>query len=215
MQRRHSSSASCPVRRLVVGDTFVAIDAGLAVLQWPARGFLARGFCFVVVHAPERVAVAALERVVGLHAGPLALGEVQALGLEFLARVDAADGLAVELARWPGSCAASSGSIPWARDSRGKWRARRCGWCSGSCSRNTPCRRCRASRGSRCRMPLVGGFDGRVETAPEHDADGHADHQQGQQRPAARGRAQSVRQRPGLVHAGVPLSRRRAACSRR
>jgi hypothetical protein len=42
------------------------------------------------------------------------------------------------------------GPTPWARGSRGRWRARRCGSGSGWCC-GTPRRRCPSSRGTRCR----------------------------------------------------------------
>src|SRR5688500_20375912 len=77
-------------------DTLVAVDAGLAALGDPGgeRGGVRVGGALALareVHADELVAVAALARVVGLHALPLPAGELQALGDELLARVDGAE----------------------------------------------------------------------------------------------------------------------------
>ena len=83
----------------LVGDALMAIDAGLAVALGHFM-LLARALLLLFpVHAHHAVAVAALQRVVRLHAFPLAFGQLEPLGLELLARVHAAGDLAVELAR--------------------------------------------------------------------------------------------------------------------
>src|SRR5512134_2174559 len=84
--------------RLGVRDAFVAVDARVLVLHRQLVLALGALLLHLGVHALQAVAVAALERVVGLHALPLALGEREALGLELLPGVDGAGDLAPHLA---------------------------------------------------------------------------------------------------------------------
>lgn len=86
---------------LLVGDALVAVDAGLAVALRQLVLLPRALFLHLAVHALEAVAVAALARARALHALPLVLGQLQALGLELLRRVDGAHELAVEfLVAW-------------------------------------------------------------------------------------------------------------------
>src|SRR6185436_15753318 len=83
-----------------VGDALVAVDAGL----FPARQVgRMHGLCAHAlpreVHGLVVVAVAALERVVGLEARPFVARELQPLALELLGRVDGAEDLAPDFLR--------------------------------------------------------------------------------------------------------------------
>src|SRR5262245_10219341 len=85
-----------------VGDALVAIDAGLVariVTRGERGGMRFRGALALAreVHRQELVAVAALERIVGLEARPLALGQLPPLGNELLARADGAEDEAPDL----------------------------------------------------------------------------------------------------------------------
>src|SRR5690606_39677990 len=90
---RHGVAEALVDGRQLVGDALVAVDAGLtlgeALLVGPggAAGLLG------IVEVAEVVAVAALLGVVALHAPPLVLGQLGALGLELLRGVDGAQHL--------------------------------------------------------------------------------------------------------------------------
>src|SRR5687767_3913280 len=86
--------------RQPVRDALVAIDAGLFLARERGR-VLRRGALALAreVHGLEVVAVAALERVVGLQARPLVLRELEALPLELLLGADGAEDLAPHLLR--------------------------------------------------------------------------------------------------------------------
>ena len=73
-----------------VGDALVAINAGLAFLQ--SHRVLVHGATTLggEIHGIVVVAVAAFARIGLLHGAPDVLGQFQALGLEFLRRVDGA-----------------------------------------------------------------------------------------------------------------------------
>src|SRR5918993_3995605 len=83
-----------------VGDTLVAVDAGFLAGEQEAlvRGCGARVLLHEV-HGFRAVAVAAFERVVGLHPLPLTLGEVLAHGQELVARVDGPEDMTPDLLR--------------------------------------------------------------------------------------------------------------------
>jgi hypothetical protein len=79
--------------RQLVGNTLVAVDTGLAFgkcLRVHASGTIT---LLGVVHVVVTVAVAALLRVVRLHALPFVLGQLAALGIELLGRIDGAQDL--------------------------------------------------------------------------------------------------------------------------
>src|SRR4029079_8972470 len=75
-------------RRQLVGNAAVAVDAGLPLAERDAVRAHRAPPLLRKVHELEVVAVAAFLRVVRAHARPLALGELDALLLELLGRVD-------------------------------------------------------------------------------------------------------------------------------
>lgn len=165
---------------LLVGDALVAVDAGLAVALRQLVLLPRALFLHLAVHALEAVAVAALARARALHALPLVLGQLQALGLELLRRVDGAHELAVEFVggldlprhlvhpvlghvavgtdgAHPGAVLVVDGLLVFLID------------------------RVAHLVAGDAELQLVGRFHGGVEAAPEDNAGEESDHQQGQQ----------------------------------
>ena len=137
--------------RQAVRDALVAVDAGLLLVGQVGRVHVLRAHALArEVHRLVVVAVAALERVVGLEARPFVLRELEALVAELLLRVDGAEDLAPDLLGGLHLAGDLVGPVVRHVAVGADRRARRSGWCSGwsSSARRT---RCRASRGSRCR----------------------------------------------------------------
>src|SRR5690606_105383 len=84
--------------RQAMGDALVAVDAGLLAGPQPQLVDLGRARALPgQVHRIEVVAVAALQRVVGLQPRPLVAGQHQPLVEELLAGIDGAENLAPDL----------------------------------------------------------------------------------------------------------------------
>ena len=76
-------------------NPLVAIDAGLLAFRQLGRVGVGRALALArEIHRFELVAVAAFQRVVGLEAAPLVVGQLQAVRFEFFARIDGAEDLA-------------------------------------------------------------------------------------------------------------------------
>ncbi len=80
----------CHAFWLVVGDAFVAIDAGFTAFESHFVRFLGAWFLNFFVHGLQSVAVAALNGVGRFHPRPLVAGQFKAFGFEFLFGVDGA-----------------------------------------------------------------------------------------------------------------------------
>ena len=84
----------------MVSNAFVAIDAGLltrkqkALVRLNCARTLARD-----IHRLRAVAVAAFQRIIGLHARPFVVRKLKAMVEEFLARIDSSEKLAPHFLR--------------------------------------------------------------------------------------------------------------------
>src|SRR5262249_18613183 len=100
-----AGSISLPARnaahvRQMVGDTLVAVDAGLLTAEKKALvGDGGTRRLLGDVHGLRGVAVAAFQGIIGLESRPFVQRELQPLVEEFFARVDVAEQLAPDLLR--------------------------------------------------------------------------------------------------------------------
>ena len=201
----HSSSSSFMPLGFCVRDTLVAVDTGLLFLDADLVHFRATQFLLFGIHAIKAVAIAAFARIVGLHARPLILRQLQPVRLELLRGVDDAGDLA------PDFLARLDLADHLVRPVLGHMAIGTDGAHAGAVAVvdgllvfliHVVAHLVTAD----AELQGIGRFHGGVETAPEEHAGEKTDHQQGQQRILCT-RSLQHRQKPGfsiVCHEAIP-----------